>query len=283
MIDKVLVLTIPESENRRWLWHGASQMRKIPEEHIYFIKGHAGKDFENMEAVAKAAAADGFNFIEEYAIGTVSEFAQQTPASVSQVWNFARIFRHITEMDETCLVIVDDKMLTVDYHVLSLIVDELHAIENQQFHILQLKQRGDLNEIEYTEKDRFEQDEYTNKVFNAIFHRQIESYVDFFLQPGIKGYEETFIISPPGAAFILETLETAGDFFIFFDHFIHKALSARAKQAPPEKGIYTPAESGYEFVRLIAPMGTTTHWAPRGTHHFKDSITQTEFKWLEIQ
>ena len=281
MIDKVLILTLKDSLDRQRTWLGASQMRDIPLDIISFVQGHAGKDYEAMSDIAKAAAADGFDFVEEYAIGTVTEYVQQTKGSVSQVWNFARIFRHISERPEVCLVLTDDKMLTLSFNILNIMVSELVDQEDEAFFAPQLVQRGDLNEIDFKEKDRFEMAELSEKIFNAIFHQTIPSYKDFFLKRGIVGYDESMVLSPAGANWILNCLQNADDFYIFFDHFIHKRLTIEAAQE--NKGIYCPAEAGYVFVSEIMPMGTTTDWAPPGSFHYETAHQKTEIAWEDIQ
>lgn len=283
MIDKVLVLTLRRCPERHWSFLGASRMRDIPTEIIGFVEGHDGKEFADMTEIAIHAADDGFNFVEEYAMGTVTEFVQQTPASVSQVWNYGRILRYISENQWTCLVLNDDKMLTINYHILNMMIGELQSIEEEEFFLLQLRHRGDLNEMDFFEKDRFQQASISKEIFNAIFHQIIPSYTDFFLKKGVMGYEESMVISPAGANWILRTLENADDFYLFYDHFIHKKLTTEAGIAiTNDKGIWTPAETGYRFVDEIMPMGTTTDWAPRGSHHYKDAHKNTEIKWEAI-
>ena len=284
MIDKVLVLTLERCIERHWSFLGASRMRGIPTEKITFVQGHDGNDFEDMTEIAIHAAADGFEFVENYAIGTKTEFVQQTNASVSQIWNYARIFRHISEHQETCLILNDDKMITVVFDILNTIADELERREDsEEFFLFQLRHRADLNEMSYYEKDRFQQFEFTEKVFNGMFNQIIPSYSDFFLKKGVMGYEESMIITPAGANWILRTLEDADDFYIFYDHFIHKKLTTEAAIAVQNgKGVWTTAESGYSFVDEIMPMGTTTDWAPKDSHHYKEAHKKTEIKWEDI-
>ena len=198
MIDKVLVLTLKRCTDRQRTWLGASQMRDVPLDVISFVEGYDGKDYPDMDSIAIAAADDGFDFVEEYALGTVTEYVQQTTGSVSQIWNFARILRHISERDETCLVLTDDKMLTISFNILNVIVKELLEIEDEEFFMLQLLQRGDLNELDFESKDRFQQAKISKQVFNGLLFQTIPSYKDFFLKKGIAGYEESMVLSPAG-------------------------------------------------------------------------------------
>lgn len=283
MVDEVIVLTLADSFERHWAWLGASQVRKIPYENISYIKGHAGRDFENMEEVAAFAAADGFDFVEEYAIGTVTEYVHQTPASVSQVWNFARILRYISDSTLHCLVLTDDKMLTISFNKLCMLVDELRTCRGKEFFLFQLMRRGDLNELEFVEKDRFEAALFSYDVFDLAFNKEVSGYSDFFLQEGIIGYDESMVLSPAGAAWLLGCLQSSEDFHIFYDHFICKGLPKQSKIAGANgKGIYTPAEVGYSFAEQIMPMGTGTHWAPKGTFHYEESLRTTAVPWKEI-
>lgn len=282
MIDKVLVLSLRRCVERHWAWLGASQMRKIPLEIVGFFEGYDGSLFSDIDDVSESASADGFGFVEEYALGTVTEYTQQTPESVSQVWNFARILRYIAERDETCLVLADDKMLSLNFAVVNMISNELLCDPETEFYAFQLSRRGDPNEFDHVSKDRFEDWAFSQQVFQAVFCNEIVSYRDFFLKPGIIGYEESFILSPAGAAWLLDALCRADDFYIYFDHFLCYGLPAMAGEAIESgKGIWTPAEQGYSFVSEIMPMGTTTHWAPEGTLHYEASIAKVEVPWIE--
>ena len=284
MIDKVLVLTLKRCADRQRTWLGASQMRDVPLDVISFVEGYDGKDYPDMDSVVIAAAEDGFEFVEEYALGTVTEFVQQTTGSVSQIWNFARILRHISERDETCLMLTDDKMLTVSFNILNVIIKELLEIEDEEFFALQLLQRGDLNELDFQSKDRFQQAKISEQVFNGLLFQTIPSYKDFFLKKGVVGYEESMVLSPAGANWILNCLRDADDFYIFYDHFIHKRLMVDAAFSSSNgKGIYTPCESGYIFVSEIMPMGTTTDWAPPGTHHYENANYAYELNWENVR
>lgn len=284
MIDKVLVLTLERCIERQRTWLGASQMRDIPLEHISFIKGHDGKDYEDMSEIAQAASADGFDFVEEYALGTTTEYVHQTPGSVSQVWNYGRILRHISERSEVCLILHDDKMINLSFNILNIIVSELLNIEDEEFFAFQLVQRGDLNEIAYENKDRFELDEMSKQIFSAIFNQAIPSYKEFFLKKGIAGYDETMVLSPEGANWILNCLSSADDFYIFYDHFVHKRLTTEAALATQNgKGIYCPRLSGYKFASEIMFMETTTDYAPEGSLHYEQSKLNTEITWENIR
>lgn len=283
MIDRIYVLTLRRCVDRHQAWLAASQMRDIPLDIVSFVEGHDDKGFGNMSEVAEFAAVDGFDFVEEYAVGTRTEYVEQTIASVCQVWNIARILRHIAANDEVCLVIFDDKMITVSFNVLNIIVSELLAVEDEEFFLLQLLQRGDLNELEFREHDRFEQHDLSTAVFKAIFNRQISSYGDFFLRHGIVGYDETMVLSPEGADWVLGCLGRAKDFYTFFDHFIHKRLTEEAHGAVEHgKGLYCPRESGYAFVSEIMPMGSVTGWAPEGSFHYENANQKTEVSWKEV-
>ncbi len=285
MIDKILVLTLERCVDRQYAWLGASQMRDIPLERVRFVKGQDDKDYDSMAAIVKAAENNGFPFVEEFAIGTVTDYVQQTPGSVCQVWNYGRILRHISERSEVCLVIHDDKMVNVSFNIINIIINELLSREAEEFYVCQLAQRGDINEIALDQdKDRFEIDRISTAVFQAIFNHAIVSYEDFFLKKGIAGYDETMVLSPAGAAWILNFLYNSDDFYIFYDHFIHCRLTTAAAIANQNgKGVYCPALSGYDFVRQIMPMATTTHFAPEGTVHFEQAQLNTDVVWENVK
>lgn len=282
MIEKIYVLSLKRCTDRHQAWLGASQMRGIPLEIVEFVEAHDDKMFEDMDEIAEYARVDGFPFVEEYAIGTKTEFVQQTKGSVCQVWNFSRILRHISQNLETALLLIDDKMLSVHFNVINTIAFELINDEDE-FFIWQLSQRGHLDELhldELSREDRYEQSYY---LFNAIFHQNIPSYKDFFLTKGINGYDENMVLSPQGANWILGALERADDFYIFYDHFIANRLRDESIGAiEHNKGIYSPKESGFEFVNTIMPMGTTTNYAPKESVHFKEATKTTEITWGNV-
>ena len=285
MIDKVLVLSLERCVDRQYAFLGASQMRDIPLASIRFVKAHDDEGYTDMGAVATAAAADGFGFVEEYAIGTVTEHVQQTKASVCQVWNYGRILRHIAERDDVCLLIHDDQMIDVSFNILNIIVNELLDVEGEEFYAFQLSLRGDINEIAPDQgQGIFDIDIVSQQLFGAIFYQAIPSYRDFFLKKGCAGYDETMVLSPEGARWILRCLENAADFYIFYDHFLCKNLTLESAVANQNgKGIYCPKFTGYAFVRQIMAMQTTTDFAPAGTHHYAESQKHTEIEWEEVR
>ena len=285
MIDKVLVLSLERCADRQRTWLGASQMRDIPLDCIRFVQAHDDTAYDDMDSIAAAAASDGFSFVEEYAIGTVTEYVQQTKASVCQVWNYGRILRHIAERDEICLVIHDDKMITVSFNILNILVDELRNIAEEEFYALQFVLRGDINEVASSQgTDIFEIDKLSREIFSAIFNQTLTSYKDFFLKRGFGGYDETMVLSPQGAGWVLDSLQASEDFYIFYDHFLCKALPGAAAVANQAgKGVYCPRFTGYAFVSEMMPMCTTTHYAPENTVHYEESQEHTEIAWESVR
>ena len=275
-INRVMPLTVKTSANRHHAFRSGAVAHGVPVEDIEFFAGHAAKDFDDdMQAVARAAADDGFPFIYEYARGTITQFTQQTAASVSQVWNVARFLRWLKDADETVLFLWDDKMITVPYDFLLHVTQEL--ISRGNFHLIQLRIREEVEAVIYKAPPEASLFAEHKNYFKAIVHRQIISYADLFLDKGMQGYDESFIINSAGAKWMLDTLASVKGYFVFFDHCLAKAFPKKAEKAiETGKGIYVPKTPGFNFVDEPLHYGTETNWAPEGTLHYQESIARDE-------
>lgn len=272
VLDAVIVLTLRRSIDRQEAFLGAAlqPLCGMPYELIKFFIGIDGKDYEDdMTAVANAAVADGFGFVEEYALGTTTEFVQQTAGSVAQLWGFARILRHIVETQQTALVVWDDKTLKVPFGFFLDVLAMLTA-EEKKFYIWQLTLRGTPKDIQLPDQDAVARRIQSQAIFSALFSHTIESPLDFLIIEGLRGYDESMVFSPAGAEWMLKRLETATEFHTFLDHFICHELAALTHN-DPKKGFYAPAEYGFNFVDVLRPMGTLTNWAPKDSEHFSES------------
>ena len=283
-IDTILVMTVERAKERHDSLLGAlmQPLCGVPPDLIKFCLCADAKDYgSDMAKVAFAAVSDGFPWVEEYAIGSNTEFVQQTAASTAQVWAYAKMLRYIVETEQTGLIIWDDKSLAIPFVVFCDILSIL-ANSTKAFYMWQLMVRGHPDEVALKEFDLSERIARSGLLFSAMFRGHI-LHPSFFLEEGIKGYDETIVFSPAGAKWMLEQLASASEFHSFLDHFICHELPGRALEASKGGyGIYSPIEFGYQFARVYREMGTLTDWAHKGSVHYEESIKRTDIQYLHL-
>ena len=130
-IDKIIPMTLQRSDHRQKAFEGAILALQTPIDRIGYLKGYDNHDFnDDIDAVADAAAADGFPFIYQFSRGFTNEYTQQTAGAVCQTWNYARLLRHIANGNETCMIFWDDRMFTLPFPFINKIVGELQQRGN---------------------------------------------------------------------------------------------------------------------------------------------------------
>ena len=278
----VIVLNLERAEGRRKAFQGAASQRSIPQDAIHFNKGKDHQDYDNdFSPIIKAAAEDGFPYIECYGKGLSGGGIQQTPGTLCQIWNYCRIFRHMVETDQTALVIHDDRMITIDYQDLLGMWDYLKE-KGPEFYMWQLRIRNSGNSPEFPAEITLNHEE---DVFKTI-SRPVIGYGDLvrlYLASGVYGGEESMVLSPAGAQWILNSLEDNPGEYMFFDIFINEMLFQFARKKISEgKGIYTSRKKGYAFVDDYMEMGTYTDYAVEGSKEYDKSIASTDYQFLDI-
>lgn len=271
--NQIIVMSLERTPERYERWRGAAAILKIDPNIISIAFGKDNLDFDDdSQKVAEAAADDGFPFITEYAQDKVEHGLQQNAATVCQAWNYCRILRELIERQETSLIIFDDKMLTVDFKDFCRVAEELQDVKGEEFYAAQLNLRGHTDELNFPEIDLNQRIRTSLEVFQGAFGGMIDSYRDLFFRKGIMGYDESILFSPAGAEWMLKCLDMAPDYYRYLDHFICHALPDFAKSAiKRDKGIYCPAEIGYQFVDVFMEMGTTTDYAIKNTPMYEPS------------
>ena len=336
-IDKHVVLTLERSSNRHWSMLGGARAMGIPTEKICFVKGHDNKEFDDdMEDIAEAAEVDGFPHVKYFAKGLKNEAVSQSASGVCQAWNFSRILRYIAFSNETHLITWDDRMITIPFSWLDKIIDELE-IRKEDFYLFQLRVRmgdselienerilkchpeliGDITEYDKLFIDDF--DEFDSKLkekwkdeFRQFKESQYkdyglletpEKYINKYIQRNMVGYDESMVISPKGAAWLLsEALNmkdldpnddvegepywfTAACRRICFDAWIGLDLvNDPLKKALKEgKGIYCPKRIGYKYIEDWMPMGSDVEWANKNHERFENFRNiSTKVDFLDI-
>ena len=261
----VYTLHVLSSNNRRWAFMGSASMQGVPLDRIYFSSSpHLRKYDNNIRLVAKAAAKDGFPYLEGYGKGLKSQYVQQTAGSMGQIWNYCRIFRHIAQTGVPALVIHDDRMITLNWHIFKQVIEYLN--NKGEFKLFQLRLRTGQpktipEQIQNNDLSEFDKDNPLNHIIS-----------------GLKGYEESMVITPAGANFILDALASnMGDYY-FFDDFIHRKL---CELSIGIAGIYCSAKEEYAFVRESLEFSSITDWAHKDSEYYEHSKAQQAIQFLE--
>ena len=340
-IDKHLILTLERSEHRQWAVLGGSTAMQTPSEKIHFVKGHDNKDYQDdMRKIADAAEADEFPYVHYFARGLKNSDIGQSASGVCQVWNYSRILKYIALGTETCLITWDDRILTLPFPLVDRITTELQRRE-EEFYFLQLRIRmGDAYDVTpdimricklhpellgdadrqklyfelmdrdfmmfadtLKEKWALDFENFRMAHFNSpeIFTSP-EDYVKKYLQKNHLGYDESFIISPKGAAWLLlqafemedldpdnETEDTPYWETVIhrrntFDTWMVNDLGEPVKKAiDAGKGIYCPADIGFKYIHDWLPMGSSVEWSNASNAEIEEIRTRTsEINFLEI-
>ena len=284
-IDIIIVLSIERAINRHWSFLGAASQHLcgIPEDLIHIYNGPDGRDYNNdMQRAAAAAAADGFPWVDEYSIELRTEYVQQTPALTCQIWSYAQILRYLVNTQQTGLILWDDKMLKVPFTFFCDVLSMLQEDE-KEFYMWQLMLRGHPTEVQMRDLNEVQRLKQSEIVFNTIIRGDTEIPVNFLIEEGIKGYDESIVFSPAGAAWMLEKLANADDFHTFLDHFICHEMSSLSIEAGKDgKGFYSPTEFGYNFVDVYMQLGSLTDWAHEESIHYVESRKSVGPRYIDL-
>ena len=132
MIKRVIVINLPFREDRAWYMRGHLHTMGVPRSVIEFFPAKYGLDFENTAAVQAAAAADGFKFL--------NRFPSSHPSDQNYwalIWNWCAILRSIEQGSDFALVLLDDRLLKMDFGRLCHCVKVLNR-DYPPFYVLQL-------------------------------------------------------------------------------------------------------------------------------------------------
>ena len=338
-IDKHLILTMERSSARQHTMRGGCAAMQTPPEKILFFNGYDCLDFNSdSRVIANLAERDGFPFVHQFAKDVESAFVNQSPAGAAQTWNLGRILRHIARGKETCLVTLDDRILTLPFPFVDKITTELQNRE-EEFYFWQLRVRmGDAYNLlsDFTRVCTYypelvdNVDEYIELMDRdvSVFHDTLSekvildsqkflddhyektemtieapAYVEKYLQKTIIGYDETLILSPVGAAWLLcqaldmEELDPSDDenkehYWETFNHrrntldsWICFDLEEFAGEAISDgKGIYCPKRMEYNYIHDWLPMGSSVEWAnPNNIRAEKLRNLSAPFNFIEIE
>ena len=311
-IDKYIIMTISRSIKRQWASLGGNIRAGIPYERIHFSFGEDAQNYGNdMKRVADAAADDGYPFLRQFALGLESTYVKQSAGNVALFWNWAKVLKWISQSGETCAILWDDRILDIEHEILERFIYTLRS-RDEEFYILQLRLRGNsqhlssvnhpaypisaesnLNQLG-TQFERMDTEiESDRRLFKGAIQGPSWTYFDTFLTHGIWGWDESMVLSPAGAKWLLSMMQETKDISEFLKTFdtsqleshtgfslatnLHPCYRSRMNNdnwlycAPhlregiknaiaDGKGLYSPRKIGYEFVNEPLNLITDVHW-----------------------
>ena len=314
-IDKYIIITMPRSIKRQWSCLGGNVRAGIPEERIHFFFGRDAKDYDNdMTRVAEAAADDGYPFLRQFALNLESTYVKQSAGNVALFWNWANRLKYIAQSDETCALLWDDRILNIEHNTLERMIAELR-MRHEDFYILQLRLRAGaehliaVNHPDYVDVRQNTEIESDRKMFEGTIKSPLLSYYGVFMTMGLWGFDESMVLSPSGANWLLKMMmetkdltdslkkfdssQLETDFEYFKPDQLHAEYRSRMNNdnwlycAPhfregiktalaDRRGLYSPRKIGYEFVNEPLDMGTDVHWHPG---HADENIAKIRSLW----
>ena len=302
MIDKIISLTTEKRFNRCWLSMGFHLARGVPKEKLTFWVGETPIHYNNdYNKIADAAEEDGFPFV-RYLQGYENlTVINQAPEQMCQFWSYAQILRYISETEQTCLILWDDRFLATPFSLVEIITQQATEVK-APFYMFQLRLRG---ETEFNDIQEQFPDAVSANLFQAfVAHEDVDvDYMTSFVTKGIQGFDESIIFSPTGADWLLQQMlemeETDPDLKLHsyfdlseihlenfmkcvnIDSFIRYALPPLVQKALAEnKGFYCPRASGFNFVAEPLSLGSDTNFLTEhvnDTYHYYNDETQLRF------
>ena len=217
-------MTLPRSVRRHHMMFGNLLSMRVPEDKIKFVVGKDGNDYDNMQAVADAAKDDGYPFLEQFGVGMEGAYVKQSKGNMALFWGWAKTLKYISESGKICLLSWDDRFLMIPFPILEKIVYELYA-GKPIFYAFQLRLRSPREHLEllgYSQMRPRDVDEITveanllddeshKDLFYGTIYGTVHSYYDLFLKKGLLGYDETMVLSPDGAKWLLKQMLTMAE------------------------------------------------------------------------
>ena len=137
MIDKVIVMNIPERTDRKWFMYGHLATIGVAYPLIEVFPARNASHYTNIADVLADAHSDGFHFFADW------ENARQDEIKHAVIiWNWCAILRRIIDSGHTSLVLLDDRVITVRFNELCGLVSicRVHCMNKPySFYALQLQ------------------------------------------------------------------------------------------------------------------------------------------------
>lgn len=316
LIEQYLILTLPRSIKRQWAALMGAVTMGVPYDIVKFVEGIDARDYqENMPNIAEAAARDGYPFLRQFALGKQESWVQQSAGNVALFWGWARTLKYIAHSGVNTLLIWDDRIPRVRYDVIENVLAELYQ-RTPEFYIWQLRLRSHPIHLQALGRTEYQYEGGDAEIDTERTHflKSIEAFVDdvefeirfpagvrhplktpkfenyrFYLQDGLLGYDETMILSPRGAQWLLDEMLNMEDRTASLkdfefpdvsdgiytpeniypqmrsrlnnDNFLHWGTTEAVRDALSQgKGLYCPKRIGYEFVYEPLNFNSDVHW-----------------------
>ena len=120
MIDRLYLLNLPHRTDRKYFMLGHLETINVPYDRLCIFKAKDGNDYETTGDVIDAAIADGFDFFASWEVG-------QTRTQLAYKWNWCLMLREIMELQIHAFILLDDRILTVDWETLCGFIEFLSA------------------------------------------------------------------------------------------------------------------------------------------------------------
>lgn len=312
-IDKYVIVTLPRSIRRQYLMIGNLVAMGVKYEDIVFYPAVDARDYSyDMQLVAKAAAADGCMFLSQFALGIRSRDVKQSAGNIALFWTWAKVLRQIMDSGKTVLLSWDDRFLMVPFHQLENHISDLYQ-RHEPFYLAQLRLR-DYNILDLCGHEEFslpwhEEKKHTTtylSVFDALVGASFPNSNELLFQQGIFGYDETMVLSPEGAAWLLEQMLGMEDYTAALrewqyregedeglttenldpemrsrlnnDNWLCWGIRDAIGQALEDgKGIYSPRHHTFRFVDEILLSGSDVMWDPNIPGNIDTSVAPPIF------
>ena len=285
LINKYVVVTLARSVRRQVLMMGNLITMDVPYEKIVFYPSIDARDYSfTMEKIADAAAADGFDFLHQFALGIKSKYVKQSSGNVALFWGWLKLLEKISRGHDVYIIVWDDRFLRVPFLVLDEIVTELYT-RTEPFYLLQLRLRGIQDHLSLAGHKEDAQDP---RIFTRLIQTRVDSYYNTFFKKGMFGYDESFALSPAGAAWFLDVMRNMEDRTdalkawdtsetdetlteksfnpellsrINNDNYLCWGMKDEIADAvAADKGVYCPRHSTYNFVHEPLESGSDVVW-----------------------
>ena len=133
MIDKVIVMNLPERTDRKWFMYGHLATIGVAYPLIEVFPARNASHYTDIADVLADAHSDGFHFFADW------ENARQDEIKHAVIiWNWCAILRRIVDSGHTSLVLLDDRVITARFNELCGLVSICKA-RPYPFHALQLQ------------------------------------------------------------------------------------------------------------------------------------------------
>lgn len=133
MIDKVIVMNLPERTDRKWFMYGHLATIGVAYPLIEMFPARNASHYTDIADVLADAHGDGFDFFADW------ENARQDEIKHAVIiWNWCSILRRIVDSGQTSLVVLDDRVITTSFNELCGLVSICNA-RPYPFHALQVQ------------------------------------------------------------------------------------------------------------------------------------------------